>query len=74
MKFELLFWSLLLIFAREVLLSANISNGFGKKSRSKGMESFFPNFQICHNRFCYLKTQPIGAWKLQFAQSLQNRF
>ena len=41
MEFELSFWSLLLRFAREVLLSTNISNGFGKKKPKQGYGKFF---------------------------------
>ena len=44
----------------------------GEKSPSKDMKIFFSSFQICCNQFLYLKTQPIGAWKLQCTQFLQN--
>ena len=40
--------------------------GYGKK--------FFPIFRFVTTSFFYLKTQPIGAWKLQCAQFLQNQF
>ena len=46
----------------------------GQKSPSKDMEKFFSNFRVCQNQFFYLKTQPIGTWKLQCAQFLWNRF
>ena len=38
------------------------------------MEIFFSNFQIFHGQILYLKTQPTGAWKVQFAQILWNQF
>ena len=43
--------------------------GSDENSPSKDMKIFFSKFQICH-QFFYLKTQPIGAWKLQCAQFL----
>ena len=46
----------------------------GEKSPSKDMKIFFSSFQICCNQYLYLKTQPIGAWKLQCTQFLQNWF
>ena len=36
-----------------------------KKAQARIWKIFFSNFQICHNQFFYLKTQPIRAWKLQ---------
>ena len=33
----------------------------GEKSPSKDMEKKISNFQICHNQFLYLKTQPTRA-------------
>ena len=39
-----------------------------KKTQARIWKIFFSNFQICHNQFFYLKTQPIGAWKLQCTQ------
>ena len=48
-------------------------SGSGEKSPSKDMEKFFSNFQICHNQFLYLKTQPTGVWKL-WCQFLRNWF
>ena len=49
-------------------------DGSGEKSSSKDMEKNVFSFQICHNQFLYLKTQATGAWKLQCAQFLLNRF
>ena len=56
------------------LSEINQVGGSGEKSPSKDVKIFFPNFQICHNQFFYLKTQTIGAWKLQCAQFLRNQF
>ena len=36
------------------------------------MKKKFSNFQICHNHFFSLKTQPIGTWKLQCSQFVRN--
>ena len=46
----------------------------GEKSPSKEMKKKFPNFQICYNQFSYLKTQPMGAWKLQCAHFCKTGF
>ena len=45
-----------------------------EKAQAKIWKKFSSNFQICHNQFLWLKTQLIGAWKLQCAQFLQNWF
>ena len=59
------FFSSLLIPQRVVLL---------KKAQARIWKTFFSNFKICHNQFFCLKTQYIGAWKLQCAQLLRNQF
>ena len=48
--------------------------GSVKKAQARIWKKKFSNLQICHNQFFYLKTQPIGAWKLQCAQFSWNQF
>ena len=48
----------------------------GETSPRKDIENTFSNFQFFYNQFLYFEnpTHCIGAWKLQCAQFLQNRF
>ena len=62
-----------LIFTRKPNSNIELEGDSGEKKLKEGYEKkFFSNFQICHNPFLYLKTQPIGAWKPQRSQFLQN--
>ena len=42
------------------LILRRLMDGSSEKIPSKDMENFFPDSQICHNQFLYLKTQPMG--------------